>query len=837
MNKKNSGAESYEKRILAHVCRQNYKPVKPKVIFKKLELDEDEMPLFKKALKKLIRENRLRWGAGHQVIDNEQGDRRKGPSRPSSPPDSEPPAEGNGPTDVPARQGAGPWWVPAQVQMGVWSSPNETAAGKKRGKKKDKAKKKGRAEESKRGGLQQMVGRFRRTASGHGTVTPTVLETTAAEVASQAFQTAPDERVFIRAPQSMDAASGDIVLVEYSRKRRGATSEWSGRVVEILRRRTNQFVGTYWVNQGAGCVTVDGGQFPQSVLVGDASAKGVQPDDKVVIEMVRFPSQHDYGQAVIVEVLGKFGQPNLDTLMIMRQFDLPEEFPEAVIEASRAQAAQFTNDIRDGRRDLTRETIITIDPFDARDFDDAISLRKIENDHWVLGVHIADVSHFVKPNTPLDDEAYKRGTSVYLPDKVVPMLPEIISNHLASLQPDQVRFAMTAEIELTNDGKIVSTEFFRSAIQSKRRFTYEEVDEFLENREGWRSKLTPEVFLLLSQMHELAMQLRQVRFANGSLEMMLPEVKLELDRQGQVAGAKVVENTESHQMIEEFMLIANVAVATQLTDLGYHVLRRIHSPPSSRRLSELTQFVQQLGIEVDSLENRFEIKRVLEETSTSPLRHAVHYAVLRSMQKAVYGPKAEGHFALSFQHYCHFTSPIRRYPDLVIHRMLGDVIDGKRPNDQVRWLTLVGEHCSDREQNAEQADRELIKLKLLAYCSDKVGQEVTGVITGVESFGLFVQGLEIPAEGLVMLANMPEDDYYFDDRSRLLMGRASRNQFRLGDQVLVRIHRVDLVRRQLDLVLVEHLTNSSPGSGKKRKRQTEPAAPNNKKGKKPRRRS
>jgi ribonuclease R len=316
-------------------------------------------------------------------------------------------------------------------------------------------------------------------------------------------------------------------------------------------------------------------------------------------------------------------------------------------------------------------------------------------------------------------------------------------------------------------------------------------------------------------MHELAMLLRQRRLDNGSLEMVLPEVKLDLDRAGQVVGARTLQNTESHQMIEEFMLMANVAVATQLSDLGYHVLRRIHAPPNERRLAELTQFVDALGVDVENLQNRFEIKRVLAETADQPLRHAVHYAVLRTMQKAVYGPKEIGHYALNFDHYCHFTSPIRRYPDLVIHRMLGDVIDGKKPNDQFQWLAVVGEHCSDREQTAEQAERELVKLKLLTYFSDKVGHEMHGLITGVESFGMFVQGIEIPAEGFVPIANLPDGNYYYDDKARLLMGRMSRHQYRLGDQVLVRVHRVDLIRRQLDLVLLQ--PESPPKRRSKRK--------------------
>jgi ribonuclease R len=803
MNEQPAESDSFEQLILNHVCRSNYRPVKPAIIAKKLDVAEEQIRPFKKALKKLIRDKRLRWGSGHQVIDNspqppapKRADSLK--SKPANPELAK--------SDPASNRDSDPALPPHELAGSVEAGPKKRRPTRAAGTEPDDGKfgRKKKSKNSPTTGQKQMVGRFRRHPSGHGNVTPTTLEAIDGQPISSAFQSEiVDEKVFIRAPLSMDAATGDIVLVEYSRQRRGPTTELSGAVLEILRRRTNRFVGTYCVNQGAGCVTVDGGQFPQAVLVGDATAKGVQPQDKVVIEMIRFPSQHDYGQAVIVEVLGQFGQPNLDTLMIMRQYDLPEQFPEEVIQESRDQAAAFQPEMQTPRRDLSNETIITIDPIDARDFDDAISLKRIENGHWRLGVHIADVSHFVRSGTRLDGEAYRRGTSTYLPDKVIPMLPEIISNHLASLQPDQVRFAMTAEIELTAEGQVVGTEFYRSGIKSVRRFTYEEVDEFLADRESWRSKLTSDVHRLLGDMHELAMLLRQRRLDHGSLEMILPEVKLDLDRSGQVVGARTLQNTESHQMIEEFMLMANVAVATQLSDMGYNVLRRIHAPPNERRLAELTQFVDALGIHADSLQSRFEIKRVLAESADTPLRHAVHYAVLRTMQKAVYGPKEVGHYALNFDHYCHFTSPIRRYPDLIIHRMLGDIIDGKRPNDQMQLLSVVGEHCSDREQNAEQAERELVKLKLLTYFSDKVGQEMHGVITGVESFGMFVQGVEIPAEGFVAIANLPEDSYYFDDKARMLMGRMSRHQYRLGDQVQVRVHRVDLIRRQLDLIVLE----------------------------------
>lgn len=745
--------------ILRYVGDKNYSPVKPKVIYKKLGLADAQRSDFKRSLKSLIKDRALQWGTQHLV---KPGD----------------------PQELQAAEDH--QFTPAASEFA------------------DRSKKK------RRGNVRYMVGKFRRSGSGHGSVIPTVMAKSMEAVADGDVGEAPYEKIFVRAENTKDASSGDLVRVSYVKKRRGSGWEWHGVVEEILKRRTNRFVGTYSEHHGAGYVKVDGGQFNQPILVGDAGAKDVRAGDKVVIEMVRFPSKHDEGEGVVVEVLGEFGKPHLDTTMIMRQYDLPEEFSEPVLNEARKQAELFDESISGTRQDFTQKTIITIDPKDARDFDDAISLERIENDHWLLGVHIADVSHFVKPKSKLDDEAYRRGTSVYLPDRVVPMLPEIISNNLASLQPDRVRYAMTAMIELTPEGKLVGTEFYRTAIRSKRRFTYEEVDQFLADRDAWKEKLKPAVHQLLGDMHTLAMVLRKNRFENGSLEMTLPEVKLELDREGKVVGAKTMENTESHQMIEEFMLMANVAVAQQLADMGLNVLRRIHEAPNERKLGELTTFVRELGLDVDSLQNRFEMKRVLEETADTQFRQAVHLGVLRSMQKAIYSPKDEGHFALNFDNYCHFTSPIRRYPDLIIHRMLGQIIDQKRPKDDFHWLTILGEHCSDREQNAEQAERELTKLKLLTYFNDKVGQEMEAVITGVESFGLFVQGIEIPADGLVPLSGMPDDHYYVDDRAKCLMGRKSKNLYRLGDPVLVKIDRVDLEKRELDLKLIRSLNTTKP---------------------------
>ncbi len=640
----------------------------------------------------------------------------------------------------------------------------------------------------------RITGIFHRTQHGYGFVRPSA---TAASEGKSAD-------IYISARQTKDAATGDTVLVRVSDKpgRKGGVR---GEILQVLERETHRFVGTYFEEGGVGLVHVDGGVFTHAILVGDAGAKNTQADDKVVIEMVRFPSQTHEGEAVVVEVLGARGQPGVDTLSIIHQFGLPQEFPEDVLAEARDQASTFDESIGKGRRDITDLTVITIDPADARDFDDAISLARTEKGHWLLGVHIADVSHFVRPKTALDHEARDRATSVYLPDRVLPMLPEIISNNLASLQPDRVRYTKTAFMEFTPKGTRVSTEHCSAAIKSDRRFTYEEIDDFLARPASWKKKLTPEVFELLGNMHKLAMMLRRLRLKRGAIELAMQDIELDLDTDGRVCGAHIEENTESHQIIEEFMLAANEAIAETLRDRELAFLRRIHEAPATRKMRALTDFVRELGIDCESMESRFEIKRVLELIQDRPEQRAVHYAVLRSFQKAVYSPQDVGHYALASDCYCHFTSPIRRYPDLTIHRLLDALTQNRPPVQDMDQLFVQGDHCSKREQRAEAAERELIKVKLLEHLQERIGLEMDAVVTGVERFGLFAQGLELPAEGLIPIQSLQDDYYTYDRASHSLTGRKSDNAHRLGDLVRVQVARVDIDHRELDFRLLGRL--------------------------------
>ena len=633
-------------------------------------------------------------------------------------------------------------------------------------------------------------GVFRRAAGGYGFVRP--LDASAGDRSGD---------LHIAAHASLDAASGDTVRVRVSRSRDVRRPGPSGEIVEILIRRTSRFVGTFFEAAGSGWVRIDGTSFTRPVAVGDPGAKGAHEQDKIVVEMVRFPTHLSDGEGVVVEVLGRSGDPGVDTQTVIHEFGLPGPFSDEVLADARRQADRFSEEVPADRIDLTNRVIITIDPIDARDFDDAISLEPIERGHWLLGVHIADVSHFVPEGSPLDQEALARGTSVYLPDRVIPMLPEIVSNNLASLQPGRVRYARTCWMEFSAEGIPVHSSVESSAIKSARRFTYEEVDVFLADPATREVEMAADVRALLGRMRDLSRILRARRASRGALELTMPEVKIDLDRDGRVHGAHVVENTESHKIIEEFMLSANEAVASTLAAAGAGFLRRIHPSPDPRKLRQLTEFVSELGFEVDTLESRFEVQRLLKLAHGRPEEHAVHYAVLRSLTRAAYGPQEDGHFALASECYCHFTSPIRRYPDLTIHRALAALAKGHRaPAD---GLVQLGAECSQLERRAESAERELVKLKLLIFMSSRIGHEMDAVVTGVESFGLFVQGLQLPAEGLVTLAALPDDIYRYERASHTLCGRRPGHSFRLGDRVRVVVARVDLDRRTLDFRLIE----------------------------------
>ncbi|MBT6156849.1 MAG: ribonuclease R [Planctomycetaceae bacterium] len=657
----------------------------------------------------------------------------------------------------------------------------------------------GKVYENKRGrlklksALQTIAGVIKRTSSGAGFVIP--------------HDRPSDGRkgdIYVAPTDMGDAYSGDEVLVQLL-KGGGRSGRRTGRIEEVVERATSTFVGTYFEDGGNGFVRVDGTTFNDPIFVGDPGAKGAQPDDKVVIEMVRFPTHFQAGEAVLTTVLGPRGEVGIDTLSIVHEFGLPTEFSDEVLAEAHRQADEFDETNLAGRRDLTKETIVTIDPADARDFDDAISLEQTPDGHWHLGVHIADVAHFVQPGSPLDIDARFRGTSVYLPHHVIPMLPEVISNSLASLQQGKVRYTKSAFIEYSAEGIPLHTEFANSAIRVTRRFAYEEVLPIVREPDRFKSKVAAKVRALLSRMHTLAMLLRRRRFEAGALELNLPEIKIDFDKDGRVCGAHESEHDQSHQIIEEFMLAANVAVATELSDRDLTFLRRAHPDPDERKLKLFSEFTKALGHPLQQYQSRRALQKLIDRVRDEPPEHAVNYALLRSMKQAVYTGDVFGHYALGEENYCHFTSPIRRYPDLTIHRLIG-ALAKKKGNKRGMAATEVAKlaiHCCMTERRAAAAERELTKVKLLTYMEGQIGEELDAVITGVERFGLFCRGVEMPAEGFVHITAVDPNDYFdYEAATMTLTGRRGGRTYRLGDNIRVTVAHVDVDRRELDFRIV-----------------------------------
>ena len=631
-----------------------------------------------------------------------------------------------------------------------------------------------------------------------------------------------------------DAQTGDeVYATAINRQRSGG--QICGRVVEIIERASTTFVGTYFETQGEGYVHVDGKIFNSPIHVGDPGAKGVRSEDKVVIDILHFPSKNYLGQGVIAKVLGPHGKAGVDLLSIIYEFGIPLDFPEEVLAEAREQASLFDETKLGNRRDLTRETIVTIDPADARDFDDAISLTRDEKGHWLLGVHIADVAHFVKEGSLLDREAKHRGTSVYLPGRVIPMLPEIISNGLASLQEGQVRFTKSAFIEFTPEGIPVHTEFANTAIKVKQRFAYEQVLPIVQERDDEGKHVSAEVRELLKNMYQLAMMLRGRRFSAGALELHLAEVKLTFDDKHRVTGAVEREHDESHQIIEEFMLAANISIAEAFNDRGLRFLRRVHPSPEMPRQLAFAEFANALGFTLNKVQSRKDLQKLINEVHGTPVEQAINYALLRSLKQAEYTDEELGHYALAVDHYCHFTSPIRRYPDLTIHRMIDEILErpDKGKGQSPQGLRQLGHELSLRERRAESAERELTKVKLLTWMIDNNIRTLETMITRVETFGMFCRGTDVPVEGLLHISRLGKHDYFHQEVPKFsIVGERTGQEYRVGDLLTVEVEKIDLDRRELDFRLPrpkQYGKTKKKGSGAPEKRAPAGAAKSKKK--------
>ena len=580
----------------------------------------------------------------------------------------------------------------------------------------------------------------------------------------------------------------------------------TGTVIRILERHRTQIVGTLQRGRQFLYVIPDDPRMPHDIYVSPPRDVGRPAivGDKVVVELREWASRHTNPEGEIIEVLGSPDEEGVDMLSVLRQYDLPLHFSKPVLAEARAIGTSVTPHELAGREDCRSDAVITIAPDDAKDFDDAICLRRIAADQWKLWVHIADVSHYVKPGTALDDEARRRGNSTYLVDRVIPMLPEALSNELCSLKPDVDRLTKCVEFLIADDGRVLGSKFYPAVIHSKRRFSYQEVFKILQ-----RPPVDP-IERMLHDAHELAQRIRRQRFKAGSLALDFPEMKIRLDDQGRIARIEKVENDVSHQLIEEYMLLANEAVASRLMRQNLPAIYRVHEAPDERRLNEYREDVLGHHLPCGNLNKRTEVQKLLQKLDAIPIGAALKIGFLRSLMRARYAVEPLGHYGLAKREYTHFTSPIRRYSDLVVHRAL---FKGK--HNVASSLKETAEHISDTERNSADAERDSKDVKLYAFLKGQLqsGDPLTypALVIDVRNFGFFVDVPGLAMSGLVHLSTLADDFYVFDPSRNNLVGRRLRRVIKLGDKVEVQIAKVDSFKKQVDFQLAtDHAETMRP---------------------------
>jgi len=636
-----------------------------------------------------------------------------------------------------------------------------------------------------------VIGRLDVARSGFGFVVPL-------------DRTRTPEDLYVAQRDMGSATEGDIVAAALV-SGRGRQGQPAGRIAYIVKRNRTNFVGTYRRDTGEGTVIVDGGGAMREIRVPRLGKVKPQPGEKVVVEIESWPKPGGRASGTVIEVLGPSADPTTDTVGVIREFNLPEEWSDA----ARAQAEAIGDAVRPedlaGRLDLRKRTVITIDPVHARDFDDAISIRRT-NDGWLLGVHIADVSEYARPGSPLDADAALRGTSVYLPTKVIPMLPHAISNGIASLRENEDRLTKTVIIRYNRNGEILGYEIHKSVIRSAKRMTYEQAADVLAGRRPQGITLEPEIKELLSEAAELAHILEKRRLEAGMLELDMPEVEVEVDGAGEVTGIKPVTRDWSHKLIEMFMIAANEVIAEFMTARKLPHPRRAHEGPNAEDLQALKIFLTGMGFVVRDTADRYQLQDILKRAQGRPEAPLVNLAVLKSMKRAEYSAELKGHYALASPHYSHYTSPIRRYPDLVLHQVLDEFLTGRFDDERRRsWelrMPQVALWSSQTERRADEAEQELTKLKILRYLERNPQAEYEGIITGVKPFGIFVELSGLIVEGFVHISELPDRRMRYDLRGRRLVGSKKGTSLRLGDRVTVRIKAIDLAARKLDLTFI-----------------------------------
>lgn len=611
-----------------------------------------------------------------------------------------------------------------------------------------------------------------------------------------------EEDIFIAPRFVRTALNGDIVKVRLLAKRQGAKPE--AEVIEIIKRTKTEYVGIIQLSKNFAFLIPDDNRMPVDIFIPLSELNGAKNGQKVIVQMTGWAKGATHPEGKVLEVLGEPGQHEAEMHAILAEYGLPYRFPEKVEKAAEKLDVSITEQEIANRKDFRAIPTFTIDPLDAKDFDDALSIKKLENGNYEVGVHIADVTHYVTPDSIIEKEAQERATSVYLVDRVVPMLPETLSNYACSLRPNEDKYTFSAVFELDENANIKKEWFGKTVIHSNRRFTYDEVQAIIENEAG---EFAEEILLL----NKLAKKLRVKRFKNGSIAFDKVEIKFTVDKEGKPTGVYWKEMKDANKLIEEFMLLANRKVAEFIAKPEPGVKKpkrtfvfRVHDAPDPEKLRIFNSFVSKLGYKMN-LKNNLEIARsfntLLEEVSGKTEQNLVEQLAIRTMAKAIYSTKNVGHYGLAFEYYTHFTSPIRRYPDMMVHRLLHYYLQNGQSVDSAVYEKLC-KHASEMEKIASDAERASIKYKQVEYMSDKIGKEFEGVISGVTEWGLFVEILENKCEGMIRLRDLDDDYYIFDEENYQVVGKRHKNIYRMGDTVMVRVKRADLARKQLDFILL-----------------------------------